>query len=532
MAGYVYKPYDYVPPPELAAGATGAAGAAGVVAVAIVGAGPVGLAAAIDLALHGVASVVLDDNNVVSAGSRAICWARRSLDILGRLGVGQRMVAKGVTWQVGRLFHGDAEVYNFDLAPDGGHKMPAFINLQQYYVEDYLVDRCRAFPDRIDLRWKNRVVGLTQDGDGATLRVETPDGGYDLRCRYVLACDGARSSVRAMLGLAFDGHSFEERFLIADVEMTADFPPERWFWFKPSFHPGQTALLHKQPDNIFRIDLQLGWDAAPEVERQPESVIPRIQRAVGGRPFALDWVSVYRFRCARLRRFVHDRVLFAGDSAHVVSPFGARGGNGGLHDVDNLCWKLALVLRGLAGPGLLDSYDAERGRGADENIRQSTRATEFMSPPDGAARLFRDQTLALAATQPFARRLINSGRLSDACSLAGLPLQTPDETGRAPVTPGTVCPDAPLPDGGWLLDRLGGGFALLAVGPAAEGAVAGGAMATDLPVIAVPDNGPAADHYGHGVYLIRPDQHVAAWWEAPSAGAIRAAVQRASGFVG
>jgi 3-(3-hydroxy-phenyl)propionate hydroxylase len=508
------RPFAYAPPPELAGGVPSSA------PVAIVGAGPVGLAAAIDLALHGVATVVLDDNDVVSAGSRAICWAKRTLEIFDRLGVAERMVAKGVTWKVGRLFHGDREVWSFDLLPEAGHKMPAFINLQQYYVEQYLAERCADFPRLIDLRWKNRLTGLEPGDAGVWLRVETPDGGYRLRAGWLLACDGAKSAVRDMLGLAFEGRSFEDRFLIADVEMQAAFPNERRFWFRPTFHPGQTALLHKQPDDIWRVDLQLGADADPEVEKRPENVIPRIARAVGGRRFRVDWVSVYGFRCARLERFVHGRVIFAGDSAHVVSPFGARGGNGGIHDVDNLGWKLAMVVCGEAGPALLASYDEERVHAAAENIRHSEHATAFISPRGAAAARYRDAVLALSADMPFARRLINSGRLSDACSLAGMRLQTPDAGGAARLPPGSPCPDARLAGGGWLLERLGGRFVLLGVGRLPP--------ATGLPTLALPAEGAIAERYGSGVFLVRPDQHVAACWADPAPAAVRAAVARAT----
>src|SRR3546814_543831 len=256
--------------------------------------------------------------------------------------------------------------------------MSAFINLQQYYVEQYLVERCADFPGLIELRWKNRVTGVDARHDRVIATVATPDGSYALECAYLLACDGVKSTMRNALGLAFAGQSFEERFLITDVEMRADFPSERRFWFTPPFHAGQSALLHKQPDDIYRIDLHLRPDADPEVERRPENVIPRIAAVVLGLPFEIVWTSVYSFQCRRLERFVHGRVIFAGDAAHVVSPFGARGGNGGIQDVDNLCWKLAAVLDGRAPAALLDSYDEERSHGADEDIMQSSRTTRFM----------------------------------------------------------------------------------------------------------------------------------------------------------
>jgi 3-(3-hydroxy-phenyl)propionate hydroxylase len=257
MGTYPAPRFQYVTPPELA-GQRGCRRP-----VVIVGAGPVGLAAAIDLSTHGVPALVLDDNDAVSTGSRAICWAKRTLEIFDRLGVADRMVAKGVTWQRGRVHRGDDEIYAFDLLPEGGHKMPAFINLQQYYVEEYLIDRAREASDLIELRWKNRVVGLRSCEEGVTLAVETPEGAYEVEAAWVIAADGANSPVRQMLNLPFEGQSFEERFLIADVNMQAAFPNERLFWFEPTFHAGQSALLHRQPDNVFRIDFQLGPDADP-----------------------------------------------------------------------------------------------------------------------------------------------------------------------------------------------------------------------------------------------------------------------------
>ncbi len=276
MPNYNYKPFDVVAPPELG----GDGETQNKYPVAIIGAGPIGLAAAVDLATKGIPSVVLDDNNVVSVGSRAICWAKRTLKIFDRLGVGERMLEKGVTWKTGRLFHGTDEVYNFDLLPEDGHKYPAFVNLQQYYVEQYLVEKAQEFQKLIDLRFKNKVVDHEDNNDYITLSVETPFGKYDLSADYALACDGAGSPTRKRMGLPFDGQTFEEHFLIADVEMDeSPFEtdiPERWFWFEPEFHPGQSALLHKQPDNIYRIDLQLGPEADPKVQATEEKVLPRI----------------------------------------------------------------------------------------------------------------------------------------------------------------------------------------------------------------------------------------------------------------
>lgn len=534
---YRHQRFGFVRPPELD-------GARGRVPVLIVGAGPVGLALAIDLALHGVRSVLVDDGDTVSVGSRAICWSKRTLEIFDRLGVADRMVAKGVTWKVGRLFHREREVYNFDLLPEPGHKHPAFINLQQYYVEEYLIDRARAFPDLIDLRFKSRLAALKSGREGASAEIETPEGRYVIAADWLVACDGVRSTVRGLLGLDFVGQTFEERFLITDIEMKAEFPSERWFWFEPPFHDGQSALLHKQPDDIYRIDLQLGPDADPEVERRPESVRPRIAAIVGDRPFEIDWISVYTFQCRRLERFVHGRIVFAGDSAHIVSPFGARGGNGGIQDVDNLAWKLAAIMGGAAPEGLIATYDEERIRGADENILNSARSTTFMTPKSEIERVFREEVLAMAATEPFARRLVNSGRLSEPCRLDGLALQSDDDpecVGGLP--PGSPCVDAPVRKvsgkAGWLLDHLGGEFVLMTFGDAVP-VTAGVRSLTVLPAGVAARNadeiedcdGLVARRYGADAgtaYLIRPDQHVAARFRYPTASTIAAALARASG---
>jgi 3-(3-hydroxy-phenyl)propionate hydroxylase len=549
MQTYSFPRYEFVPPPELNGEAASRR------RVAIVGAGPVGLAAAIDLAGRGIECVVLDDDNTVSHGSRAICWAKRALEVLDRLGVARRMVEKGVTWQSGKVHFGDRAIYRFDLADDGRQRFPAFINLQQYYTEEYLVDRATAMAG-IELRWSSKVVDIEATDDGATLRVETPEGGYDLAADWVIAADGARSQVRRMMGLDFVGRVFEDRFLIADVVMRADFPKERWFWFDPPFNPDQSALLHMQADNVWRIDLQLGWEADPEEERKPEKVVPRIERMLGpDAAFDLEWTSVYTFQCQRLEKFRHGRVLFAGDAAHQVSPFGARGANSGLQDIDNLAWKLALVLNRQAPEALLDSYDSERVQAADENILNSTRATDFISPKSAASRAFRDGTLDLAIDWPFARDLVNSGRLSRPATHADSPLNGPAID--AVVRPGAPCPDAAIhwavpggdPQDGWLLEHLGGGFAVLCFG--AEVAVSSGLdqLADDTIPIALLSVGEAPGGPGTSVvdadgqlarlfaggapgstFLFRPDQHLCASWNEANVVAVRAARDHACGL--
>jgi 3-(3-hydroxy-phenyl)propionate hydroxylase len=503
--------------------------------VIVVGAGPVGLTAAIDLALRRVPIVLLDDSDRIGEGSRGICHSKRTLEILDRLGIGEKLVAKGVTWQLGKVFRGDDLVYSFDLLPEEGHKMPAFINLQQYYLEKALVDRAAEIQS-IDLRWKNRVVGLDRLNDCLRLTIETPDGVYVLDADWLIAADGARSTVRQLLGLDFKGLTFEEKFLIADVRMSADFPTERRFWFDPVFHSGQSALMHRQPDNVWRIDLQLGPDVDIEAEQKPERVIPRLDRALGGRPFELEWVSIYRFNCRRLDHFVHDRTIFIGDAAHQVSPFGARGGNSGIQDAENLTWKLAAVLHGEAQAPLLDSYEIERVQAADENIIHSTRSTDFIAPRSQAERILRNAVLDLAPRAEFARRMVNSGRLSTA-TVYDTPLSTPDETpffGTARL--GAPAPDAPLRtrhgNTAFLLERLCGEFELLY---AADGSRPGGLADITLTVIGedLIDEaglfGARFDATPGACYLLRPDQHLCARFRHYDRDKVAAARARALG---
>ena len=525
--------------------------------VVVVGAGPVGLSLAIDLAQQGVPVVLLDNDCKLSTGSRAICFAKRTLEIWDRLGVGERAVAKGVSWQVGKVHFKDQLVYRFDLLPESGHERPAFINLQQYYAEGYLAERAAELPN-IDIRWRNAVSGVTQDSEGVLISIDTPEGPYQLRAGWLAACDGARSPIRGYIGQESKGRIFRDRFLIADVKMKADFPAERWFWFDPPFHPNQSVLLHMQPDGVWRIDFQLGWDADPEVEKRPENIIPRVKALLGkDAEFTLEWASVYTFACLRMDSFRHGRILFAGDSAHGVSPFGARGANSGVQDAENLAWKLAAMLRGQAPEALLDSYAREREYAADENIRNSTRATDFITPKSEISRLFRDATLDLARDFDFARRLVNSGRLSVPATLHGSALNTPErEVFSGRMVPGAPAADAPVRDAqgreGWFLRHTGGRFqAVIFDGPDTAERLA--ALPRDAAVPVEPlivrahgQGGPAYDGVTvledvqdllaqrfdatpGTVVLLRPDQHVCARWRHPTAEDLRAALSRALG---
>ncbi len=550
LSTYTWPKFPASPAPEVG-------GPVRRVPLVIVGAGPVGLCAGIDAAQRGLPAVLLDDDDTVSVGSRGVCYAKRTLEILDRLGTGQRVLDKGVTWNVGRTFEGEREVFSFDLLPESGHQRPGMVNLQQYYLEQYLVERARELP-ALDLRWKHKVVSVQARDDGAVVQVETAQGAYTLHADWLIVADGARSPIRRAMGLDIEGHVFQDRFLIADVVLDAEpFPldkTERRFWFHPTFFSGQSALMHRQADDVWRLDFQLGWEADPEAEKQPERVAPRIRQALDQQGFAhigfrLEWVSVYTFQCRRMTDFRHGRLLFVGDAAHQVSPFGARGANSGIQDADNLVWKLAAVVRGDAPETLLDSYGFERELAADENILNSTRATDFMTPKSRATQTLRDAVLSLAGTVPGVRALVNSGRLSVPSTYVGSPLNTADgESFDGWMLPGAPMDDAPVqgPRGPWLLPHLGNvegdSFTLLFFGtpdaatrtalkalPLAtllvDGEAAGFTTVKDV-------EGLVARRCGlppGGCLLVRPDQHVAARWRAFDADAVRSALARATG---
>jgi 3-(3-hydroxy-phenyl)propionate hydroxylase len=481
---------------------------------------------------------VLDDNDKVSWGSRAICFAKRPLEILDRLGCGDPMVDKGVVWNLGKVFFDERQVYGFNLLPEEGHKRPAFINLQQYYLEQYLVDRVRQLQAEgkpIELRGGNKVV-VTQDDERAELTIEHAGRALQAAGDLAIACDGAGVADPEHAGTRFRRPCLRGQFPHRRCGDGGEFPTERWFWFDPPFNRGQSALLHKQPDNVWRIDFQLGWDIDRAEELKPENIDRRLKAMLGEDiSYELEWSSIYTFQCRRMDRFHEGRVIFAGDAAHQVSPFGARGANSGLQDTDNLAWKLKLILEGKSPLTLIDSYDAERVHGADENIMNSSRSTDFITPKSEISRIFRDAVLDLSERFEATRPMVNSGRLSVPCTYDGSPLNGPDcalmpDRSR----PGSPLVDAPVP-GGWLLDQTGFGFQLMTIDENAPGTLDVDGIEIKRLELATADD---ADGYlkqrylgdaTSAVYLIRPDQHVAARWDHYDEAAVKAALRKAIG---
>ena len=419
-SGYDLPTYEFKVPPEL--GGERSFGAPededGFYPLIIVGGGLAGLAAACDCAVRGIPAIVLDEDNTIGvrgASSRGICYAQRTLEILKRLGVYERVQQKGVQWFVGRTLAGDDEVYSFNLATQPTHSyssQPAFINIQQFYIEWYLVDRIMEL-GTVDLRWQNRVTGIRLVEGGAEVTVHTPAGDYVARGRHVVDATGIRSPLRDMLGLQTRAEVGVDRWCISDVRFRHQPKIERWTWIEAPFNQNRAVWQHLMADDVWRLDYQMDADADPEAVSRPEVVAERLHAQFGEDvDYELVWVGPYGYRSHVMERFREGPVFFVGDCAHGMSPFGARGGNSGIQDADNLVWKLDWLRRGWAESSILDTYDSERREGAEHNVLVTNRTARFLSPRSPAERMIRNAVIDLARRHPFARSLVNTGRMS------------------------------------------------------------------------------------------------------------------------
>jgi 3-(3-hydroxy-phenyl)propionate hydroxylase len=412
--GYELPVYPFQPPPEL----QGAR--AQRYPIVIVGGGLAGLTLACDLGVRGVPVVLLDEDNTVGvrgASSRGICYAQRSLETFKRLGIYERIAAKGIQWSVGRTLAGNDEVYNFDLRKNAAQSVseqPPFINIQQFYVEWFLAERILQLPS-VDLRWKSRVMQCTQTADAVQLEIETPAGNYTLACDWLVDATGVHSAIRKGFGLNVNAAKGDDRWCISDVRFKHHPPIERWTWIEAPFNDNRAVWQHLMADDVWRLDYQMDPACDMDYVSRADVVQERLQKQFGPQvEFELVWVGPYSYRSHCLDNFQHGHVLFAGDCAHVMSPFGARGGNSAIADADNLGWKLAMVTQGKMPARCLHSYDQERREGARQNIEFTRRTSRYLSPENAAEKLFRDATIALARHYPFARGLVNTGRMSSA----------------------------------------------------------------------------------------------------------------------
>ncbi|MEJ7931667.1 FAD-dependent monooxygenase [Ramlibacter sp. AN1015] len=513
--------------------------------VLIAGGGPVGLATALGLARWGIASVVVEADDSVCEGSRAACISRRSLEILERLGAVRSFMEKGLPWTRGRSFYGSDEVFLLEMPSAPGDKYPPMINLEQYYMEQFLLDAIAELnaqtPQLVEIRWASRLVALAQDVSGVTATIENALGRYQAAGDWLVACDGGQSFVRASLGLELKGVGYQGRYAIVDIELASEHPTERRAWFDPPWARGTTILMHRQPDNIWRIDYQLaaGVDAAQAL--QPDQVRAFVQTHLdaigeGHLPWKPVWSSVYRAGAMTLENYRHGRILFAGNAAHAMPIFGVRGLNSGFDDADNLVWKLAAVVQQRGAPTLLDTYSTERVQAFHVNAENAMRSTEFMSPPNRGFELMREAALSLARRHKGIARLV-SPRQTHAITYEGSPLSAESEAFDAGPPPGAPLGEAPLHDGRHLTDLLARtGFTALCFGHS-EAAAQAAARTQErtwsaLPCACAdaPSGGELARRFGARpgtVYLIRPDGHVCGRWHAPQAATLLAAIANA-----
>jgi 3-(3-hydroxy-phenyl)propionate hydroxylase len=539
--GYALPEYPFVEPPEIASGITSHH------PIVIVGGGITGLTMGCALAHYGVPAILLDEDNTVGvkgASSRGICYTQKSLEIFQRLGVYERIAAKGIRWSIGRTFAGKDEVYSFDLRQQSGYNLssqPPFINIQQFYIEGYLVQRIQEL-GHVDIRWNNRVTGFQQDGECATLTVSTPSGEYRIRADHVVDATGSHSPFRSWCGTTVTARKGDDRWCIADVRFTKHPPVERHTWIEAPFNENRAVWQHLMGDDVWRIDYQMAPNADPEAVSREDVVRERLSRQFGtDTEVEIVWVGPYAYRSECVDRMRSGRVYFMGDSAKVVSPFGARGGNTGIADADNLAWKLAAVLKGHAGPALLESYHEERHEAATQNVLVTNRTARFLRPANAAEKLFRDAALSLARQYVFARQFVNTGRMaianpytrSSACAATG-GLSVQNVSFRWPDDSAGTMND--------LLQWAGARLLLLVFGDAGTSAVqrlralCEAAPVCCVQVLGADETARVKEHvrdpqghlqgachvFGHAWALVRPDSYVAATGESIDASLVHA----------
>ena len=541
--------------------------------VTIVGAGPIGMIAALTLAHHGQPSVIVDDKHTFNDGSRAICVARSSLVALQMLGIEAPFLDKALPWHSGRSFFRGKQILEFFMGDSAEERHRPMYNLEQQYIEKFLHDAVAENP-LIDMRWQTACTGLADlpdgagnlgggggsngggDSGGVMLTLTDPQGSYEMRTGWLLAADGARSPIRAMKGLRLKGQNFEGRYVIADIQMKNPVPVERFALFDPDARPGSTVLVHQQPDNIWRIDYQLRDDENEDEALREENIRTAVQRVLDecgySAPWELEWWSIYSANTLLLDSYRHGRTIFIGDSAHIVPIFGVRGFNNGVLDGVNIGWKLAWYLAGKADEAILDSYDHERRRATLDVIEKSGRSAQFMTPRTRGFTIMRDAALSLALDFPFASQFANPRNMThyeyqDSPLTLGFAAQMEDTglTGRpggpekpgtaepGTAEPGTAAPGAAAPDarieGRFIMDMFGSGFTLLVFGENTAWAGPDDGMDERMTVIRLASDSSAARVYGAGdgdTVLIRPDRFIAARWQDATPAEIIAALDR------
>lgn len=520
--------------------------------VLVLGNGPVGQTTALLLASWGISVTIIDCRvQRDSIGSKAIAQQRDVLDVWEHVGVGSKVAAEGITWSHSRTFYQSTELFRDSYFPNADSPFPSFVNISQTRTEQLLDERIAQQP-LISAVWGQTVTDIKQDESGVTVQAESAEGTTSsFSGDYAVAALGARAdAIRKRLGLSLEGKTFDDRFLICDIRTESDeLTGERRFHFDPEWNPGRQVLIHPCPDSQYRIDWQVPGDYDLTEDEATGGLDQRIRKIIGDSPYEIVWKSVYRFHSRVVETMRVGKVLLAGDIAHLISPFGGRGLNSGIGDAENASWKLAYVLHGWADESLLDSYDLERRAAALENIEVTSKTMDFLVPQTPEQKLFRQQLLEQALTDPGARTTIDSGRLFEPFWYINSPLTSPNQDmpfqGRPPKgclpepAPGVILPDASVTvnETTTQLRRLARDGMLLLTGEAADLAtltamaetVVSGPV-TALSIAAIDREGSLKAQLQpspHDVWVIRPDAYVAAVCDARDIESLTIALGRA-----
>jgi 3-(3-hydroxy-phenyl)propionate hydroxylase len=491
------------------------------------------------LSSFGIASLVIEADDSYCSGSRAICMSRRSQEILGWVGADKPLVEKGLSWVGGRSYYKDTEVLHFQMPSEPAQRFAPMVNIQQYFVEEYAAEAAKKHGNLADIRWKSCVSAVRTLANGNEVDVVNANGKTQtIHADWLIACDGGRSTVREQLGLQLQGMQYDGKYVIVDIRQKTKRAVERLAWFNPPSNPGSTILMHRQPEDVWRIDYQIRDDEDPVEAIKPENVLPRVQShltMIGeDEPWESLWISIYNAKCLTLPDYRHGRVFFAGDAAHLVPIFGVRGLNSGLDDASSLAWRLARVINRTSPDSLLDSYSTERVHAAHENMAYGAKSTEFMAPPNFAFQLMREATLKLALVDDKVRSLINP-RQSTPIQYVGSALNVPDVDtwSNNLAAPGMPAPEILLDDGSHLTQQFGHSFVCIVLGEPLDKPVQADLAQKGIKLCSILGN----NHNGYSRFglsnpsdqalvLVRPDGYVMGRWRGHDTGVLTAAMQQ------
>ena len=498
--------------------------------VLVVGAGPTGLTLACLLWQGGVRCRVVDARPGPTDRSRAIGVSARSLEVLDGLGVADRLIERGLPNRTAIFYSRHRPMGRLTTRLTRDTRFPFLLAVPQAATEDVLLTRLAELGGTVE---RSTAVRSVEPGpDSVRVHLDTPDGRRDTRAGWVVGADGAHSVVRRDTGIAFEGDATGKVFANVDARLDNGPTPGVGHYF---FTPEGMLVIAPLPDGVYRVTASISPDEADRgltIADVQELVDRRGLPGIGVRTLLDSGWGIARIRIqARIAsRFRSGRCLLAGDAAHIYGPTGAQGMNGGIQDAHNLAWKLRLVLAGRAGPGLLDSYEAERRAVAHQVLHHVEQQTQLATLRPAAAVTARDAFLRLATKAGLVDRAMAPAinQLDVAYPLAG---PRPSRLHRAGRAVGRRVPDVTLDGGTRLFELLGTApFSLLAVcaTPADEAAVSALAAAlqgrpyADLVGLhVIPRTGPGADRAGtlHGLLgaskagalgLVRADQHLAA----------------------